>query len=274
MRRVFITGTTGLLGSHLVPLLEGEAEVYAWHGDLTRDLDASSFPSRLDAVVHLAQSRRFREFPEAAGEVVRVNALAAVELAEHALRSGATHFVYASTGGVYAPGPEPLTEEAPVADSASMSFYAATKFAAERLLAPFASRLNLIILRPFFIYGPGQDRSMLVPRLIDTVKSGSPVHMTTDEGPRLNPVHAIDAAAAVLAALGLEGSHTINVAGPEVLALREIVGAIARHLGREARFEVGPGAGPKDLIGDVSRMARLLQPPRERICDRIGELVE
>ena len=36
-----------------------------------------------------------------------------------------------------------------------MSFYAATKCAAERLLAPFASRLNLIILRPFFYLRSG-----------------------------------------------------------------------------------------------------------------------
>ncbi|HEX5257884.1 MAG TPA: NAD(P)-dependent oxidoreductase [Sphingomicrobium sp.] len=274
MRRILITGATGLLGSHLVRLLEGEAELHAWRGDLSRGLESASLPNRLDAVVHLAQSRRFREFPEAAGEVVRVNTLAAFELAQHALSAGATHFIYASSGGVYAPRAEPLAEDAPIADAASMTFYAATKLAAERLLAPFATRLNLVILRPFFIYGPGQDRSMLIPKLINAVNFGDLVRLAGAEGLRLNPVHAKDAAAAARAALELDGSYTINVAGPEVLTLREIVEEIARHLGREPQFDVDHDERPADLVGDTRRMVQLLHAPCERIRDRIGELVE
>lgn len=274
MERILITGASGLLGSQLVPLLRTETEVDVYRGDLAVGVDAGLLPPRLDAVVHLAQSRRFRDFPDAAAEVARVNTLAAVELAEHAVRAGATHFVYASTGGVYATGPEPLAETAPLADAATMGFYAATKLAAERLLAPFASQLNVVILRPFFIYGRGQDRSMLIPRLVDSVKSGAAIGLAGSDGISINPVHVSDAAAAARAALRLDGSHTINVAGPETLTLREIAEEIGRQAGRAATFEKTQGAVPADLVGDTALMARLLVRPGARFVDRLAELVE
>jgi len=272
-RKILLTGASGLLGSHLVRLLNGNVELHVWTGDLSQGVGAASLPDRLDAVIHLAQSRRFRDFPEAAGEVARVNALAVVDLAAHALHAGATHLIYASTGSVYATRPEALTEDAPIADAASMSFYAATKYAGERLLAPFATRLNVIILRPFFIYGPGQDRSMLIPRLIRAVKSGDLIRLAGPDGIRLNPIHAEDAAAAVRSALALEGTHTINVAGPDVFSLRELAGEIGRCVGRMPKFELDNSEAPANLIGDTSRMTQLLINPAIRLSNRLNEIV-
>ncbi|MDQ4086653.1 MAG: NAD(P)-dependent oxidoreductase [Pseudomonadota bacterium] len=272
--RILLTGASGLVGSHLVPLLRPESELHLYQGDLTAGLDTRSLPPRVDAVVHLAQSRRFRDFPDGAGDVARVNALAAVELAQYAAQAGASHFVYLSTGGVYAPAREPLTEAAPLADDGSMGFYAASKRAGELLLAPFASRFSLIVLRPFFIYGRGQERSMLIPRLADCVKTGAPIRLAGRDGIRINPIHASDAAAAVRAALQLRGSHRINLAGPETLTIRTIAEEIGRHLGRAPVLEIDDAAAPADLIGDTGLMARLLGAPRERLAGRIDEVVE
>src|SRR5687768_16880635 len=251
MRRIVITGGTGLIGSHLLPLLQADgAEVHAvgreapaiagivhHRCDLAAGLAQGALPAAADAVIHLAQSRRFRDFPEAAAEVARINCQAAVELAGYAVRAGARHFVYASTGGVYAPGPAPLAETAPVAAGPALSFYAATKLAGERLLEPFAGLLNLVVLRPFFVYGRGQPASMLVPRLIGYVRSGKPIRLAGADGMRINPLYAADAAAAVRAALALDGAHKINIAGPEALSLRAIGETIGRAVGIAPVFE-------------------------------------
>ena len=260
MRRIVVTGASGLLGSHLVPLLRGEAEPHLYEGDLASGVDAAALPEAADAVIHLAQSRRFRDFPGSASHVARVNTLAAVELAQYAVRSGARRFIYLSTGGVYAPGPEPLAEEAPLAQAERLGFYAATKLAAERLLAPFAACLDIIVLRPFFIYGRGQEGSMLIPRLVESIRTGAPIRLAGRDGMRINPIHASDAAAAVRAALHLKGSHCLNLAGPEILSLREIGETIGRALGTAPRFETGPESGG-DLIGDTAAMRRLLVAP-------------
>ena len=260
MRRLVVTGASGLLGSHFVPLLREETELCLYEGDLAEGVDPGALPETTDAVVHLAQSRRFRDFPGSAGHVARVNALAAVELAQYAVRAGARRFAYVSTGGVYARGPGPLAEDALLAEGEELGFYAATKLAAERMLAPFARHLDLVVLRPFFIYGPGQDSSMLIPRLVERVRAGEPIRLAGADGMRINPVHASDAAAAVRAALALESSRCINVAGPEILSLREIGAAIGRAVGREPLFEA-EGEGVGDLIGDIAAMRRLLVPP-------------
>ena len=272
MRRIVVTGASGLLGSHLVPLLRGEAEPHLYERDLALGVDADGLPEAADAVIHLAQSRRFRDFPGSAGHVARVNTLAAVELAEYAVRAGARRFIYLSTGGVYAPAPEPLAETAPLAKAERQGFYAATKLAAERLLAPFAAHLDIVILRPFFIYGRGQEGSMLIPRLIDAVKGGAPIRLAGADGIRINPIHASDAAAAVRAALRLEGSHCLNLAGPEILSLREIGETIGRALGTAPRFEIEPGSGG-DLIGDTAAMRRLLIVPATAFARGLQDLL-
>jgi UDP-glucose 4-epimerase len=286
MRRIVITGGTGLLGSHLLPLLAEEAEVHAvgrepprapgivhHRCDLAEGLDATTLPPAADAVVHLAQSRRFRAFPEQAAHVARINCQSAVELAQYAVRAGASHFLYASTGGVYAPGPAPLAETAPLAAGPALTFYAATKQAGEKLLEPFAGLLNLVVLRPFFLYGRGQDEAMLIPRLIGRVRSGEPIRLAGRDGMRINPLHAADAAAAARAALALEGRQVINLAGAEVLSLRAIGEAIGRAVDAEPRFETTAEAAGGDLVADIAAMRRLLVAPAMSFARGLAGLV-
>ena len=133
--RVLVTGATGFLGRHVLPVLAERHKVVAMArrpvegfetvvADLT---DEFELPAGLDAVVHLAQSRRYREWPEGAADMYAVNVHATFRLLA---RAGAGRFVYASTGGIYAPSPAPLREDDPVAPS---GFYPRSKLAAEVL---------------------------------------------------------------------------------------------------------------------------------------------
>lgn len=288
MKNVIVTGAGGLLGAHVVPLLARDAHVVATGYrppeiscanvtalglDLSGPLDRSRLPERVDAVIHLAQSSRFRDFPDAAGDVFEVNTARVVDLLDYARRAGATNFVYASTGGVYGGGAEPLGEDAPAPPAGeTLAFYPATKRAGELLAEAFAPCLHVAVLRYFFIYGAGQKRSMLIPRLVDTIREGRTVTLQGEGGLRCNPVHAGDAARATVAAAALERSATVNIAGPETLSLREICETIGRRVGRPPAFEVQPGE-PRDLIADTARMASLLVPPTRRFEDGVADLL-
>lgn len=285
MSKVLLTGATGLIGSYLRERLAPNHAVWAIARNLPPEPDdvtwiphdlseprlPEALPAGIDTVIHLAQSPRFREFPASAMHVYEVNLGSTARLLDWARRTGATRFIYASTGGVYGFGPEPFSEYDPLPIT-PQGHYAATKRASELLVESYAGAFSVIILRFFFVYGKGQRPDMLVPRLIRNVREGQPLTLQGPDGMRLNPLHASDAAQAIEACLTLEGAETFNLAGPEILSLREIGGIIGQHVGREPVFQVDETAPPRSLIGAISRMRERLGAPRVRFAEGVAEL--
>jgi UDP-glucose 4-epimerase len=266
--RVLVTGAGGFIGTHLLPLLAQEHEVVAvtrspappplagvdWLTlDLTR-LDTSALPERVDAVIHLAQSRRYRDFPDGAADVFAVNVESTFALLEYARAAGVRSFVLASTGGIYDYGYERLVETAPVNP---INFYLSSKYSAELLTANYQDLFRTIVLRFFFVYGPGQG-PMLIPTLVRKVRGGEPIEIEGKPGLRINPIHVSDAVRVFEPALVLERSDVFNVAGEETLALEELVALIERVVGRPASVRHVSGEQRGDLIGDNSRMRATL----------------
>jgi UDP-glucose 4-epimerase len=289
-RRVAVTGANGLLGRAVIRrLLADGAEVIAIVRPGTEDfcvpgaqpagIDLSANTGQafaavgaFDAAVHLAQAQGWRGFPAQAGLITAVNISAASAFAEAACQAGARTFVYASSGGIHGPSPSPITESAPVRPAGELGFYLAAKAAAETLLGHFTPHITLHILRPFFVYGPGQAEAFLVPRLVKAIRSGTPIPIAGQDGTRLNPVYVEDAAAAFVAALDAGEPVTANVAGPEIVSIREIVEAIAARLGRPARFEFLDRAADQ-YVADTSVMNQRLYQPTIRLGMGLEQLL-
>jgi UDP-glucose 4-epimerase len=280
---VLLTGASGFLGSAVLNQLVGDTEVIALHRPgsapeaadgvrwIAQDLCAplsSELPEQIDAVIHLAQSRRYREFPDGAVDVQEVNAGATVRLLDYCRNAGGRSFTYASSGAVYAAGPEPVSEQD---DPRPGNFYGVSKLAGELAVEQFRGVLKAHSLRFFFIYGPHQ-RNMFIPGLLDRVRKGEAVTLAGPDGIRVNPVYIEDAARAVVRTIALEDSHTLNVAGPDRVSVREIAEIGGRLLDRTPSFSTGDPQA--DLIASTERQSATVGAPTVGIEEGLRRTVE
>jgi UDP-glucose 4-epimerase len=261
--KVLVTGASGFVAPHLIRALvaRGDEVVASARDaeripegagieplplDLAAPLDTVSLPE-VDAIVHLAQANV--PYPERALELYRVNPVSTLELLAAYARTGARRFVHASSGTVYGLGDRAFRESDP---GKHHQLYATSKIHAEDLVARSADVLDgAVSLRLFAPYGPGQVNRM-IPGIIGRVRDGRAVSLNDGGRPRVNPIYVDDAVAAIVAALAVDGHLVVNVAGDEVVTIRQIAEAAGRALGTAPVFEDGGGAVAGDVIADTS----------------------
>jgi UDP-glucuronate 4-epimerase len=169
-----------------------------------------------DAVIHLAglpgvrTRRSHRELREA-------NVMLAADLARSA-RSLGLRFLLASSSSVYGDARMlPTPEHAPLAP---LNPYARSKVEAEA--AVLAQGGDVVIVRPFTVYGPGQRPEMAFARWIAALEAAAPVPWHAARGTARDFTYVDDAAAGLLAALrrGRAGA-AYNVSGWRSVDLRD-----------------------------------------------------
>ena len=126
MSNILVTGATGLIGSSLLKPLVKQFDVHAtsrskvndkitnatWHYvDLNDDFDFKILPENIEAVIYLAQSEDYRDFPKKAVDIFEINTVKLLRMLDYAREVGAKKFIYASSGGVYGSGEHSFSEE-------------------------------------------------------------------------------------------------------------------------------------------------------------------
>ena len=287
MKRVLLVGATGLIGSHLLRELLVDNIVYVisrtkpeeagaiWISqDLTKVVDWDKLPSDLDSIIYLAQSEHFRDFPEHVSKVLWVNTVQVVEFLDFARRTGVKDFIFASSGGVYGGGDSGFTEDSVIDTDTRLGFYLSTKLCSEILLENYRNIFRTVIFRFFFVYGPGQKESMLIPRLSNSIKTGTSVNLDGQDGLKINPTHVSDAVGALMAALNSKVEGKFNVAGPEALSLREICNIISQYIDIAPNFTVRAETDPHNIIGDIEKLKRKLYRPSVSFEEGIKSMLD
>ncbi len=274
--KVVVTGATGLIGSRVAATLSDAHDVWAvsrrpvvvektgiqWvAADLTSPELPSGLPTSADVVVHLAQSEHFRDFPDQSLDVFGVNVASTARLLDWSRRAGVRQFILASSGAV-------------ANAAADHSYYVASKRSAEMLAECYADAFGVLIIRFYFVYGPGQRRSMLVPRLVEAVRTGAAIALAGEDGARVNPAYVDDAAGAVVRAIESNVTGPVNVAGPEELTIRTMADVLAQKVGRPARFVVNSAQPAPNLLGDIARMQQQLIRPTWTFAQGVQKVID
>ena len=264
--RLLVTGATGFIGARTAPLLADRHDVICLARDAgavsdprietiacdLNDFDTKRLPQRVDAVLHMAQSARYREFPDGAAEVFAVNVHATARLLDYAMKAGAERFCLVSSGTVYEPYEGRMHEDAALAPT---SLNGASKLAGELVTRPYKDAMRVSALRLFFPYGPNQQQR-LVPDLIARIRDGRPVTVTGGEGLKICPTYVDDIAGLIALALEEAWQGPVNVAAPEGVTIRRAAERIGEALGLGVNYVEEPGT-PAVVMPDTSLLARL-----------------
>jgi nucleoside-diphosphate-sugar epimerase len=191
-----VTGSSGFVGSHLVKRLNKIPGVITVGVDVTRPrtdhcpdrfvrLDLSSRHGSseqllrdtlgsVDVVFHLAAESFVHASTRDPAKYLRANVQGTFGLLEAMRTSSSARLIHVSTCEVYGnTGSGGAPESAPLRP---LSPYASTKLAGEALSHSYAHSYGIptTIVRPFNLYGPGQQSNRLIPQVLINLRRGLP----------------------------------------------------------------------------------------------------
>lgn len=279
VNRVLLTGATGCIGRHVMPLLvERGWEVHAvtsrgippgvppqvsWHrADLldTEQMRAAVCDARASHLLHLAwfiAPGRWAAAPQNFDWVQ-----ASLALVRHFRAEGGARIVTAGScleyDWNYGYCSETRTPCAP------HTAYGVCKHALQMLTAAIAAESGMSSAwgRIFFVYGPHEHPDRLVASAIRSLLRGEPARCSHGNQVR-DYLFAGDVADAFARLLDSDVSGPINVASGRAVALKEIVATVGALIGRPDLIRLGaiPAAATDTplVVADVDRLHRVLE---------------
>ncbi len=277
---VLVTGAGGFVGGHVVaalaaaghdvralvrpgrPAPPASERIGVVRGDVTSANDADAAAAGCDAVVHVAGLIKAHD---EAG-FARVNVFGARVMAEAALRQGVRRFVLVSS----------LAARGPAGAGRPVSIYGRSKLGGEvAVRAAAGERMEVVILRPTAVYGPGDEALLPLFRL---ARRGLRP-LLAGAGP-LTFVHAHDLAAGIAGMLTAPAATVsagvpFEVASPGSHSWPEVSRWLAEAVGREGlAFRVPPAVVRAAGLG-ADLIARLSGAPQvfgtDKVADAMGD---
>lgn len=276
MKKVLVTGGSGLVGRQALPRLEAAGyEVHAvtsraepphmsanelfWHRvDLLDRAETVALLNELRPthMLHLAWYAVPGKYWTSLENFRWVRA--SLDLFEAFAASGGERLVAAGTCAEYEWGGDAPCSEATTPLSPATT-YGTCKHALRLLLDAFARQTGMSAAwgRIFFLYGPHEYPERLVASVIRALLRGEPARCTHARQVR-DVLYVGDVAAAFVALLDSRATGAVNIGSGRPVALREVIYKIADQLDRRDLIELGAVvASPNEpplLAADVRRL--------------------
>jgi nucleoside-diphosphate-sugar epimerase len=256
-KRIFLTGATGFIGSHLLRrLIKEKCEVHisvrensllnrikdVMDNCTCHTLDLTDFKSTKNLIKKLKPTIIFHLAAYGAKyqqqdiyQAVDVNIKVSVNLFKSYLENKLLRFVYTGTSLEYGYKSKPVSERSL---PNPQSTYAITKFASVHLLSLMAKKAkqgNLVILRPFGVFGESEVNYKLFSQIINKLNKRLPLEMT--EGEQIRDYIYIDdfidacIRAAKITLTNANNVEIINIGSGKKTSIKDIAFKIAGQLG-------------------------------------------
>lgn len=277
--RIVVTGGAGFVGSHLIKRLNGFAGDVI-NLDIKDGIDITDWRQLekikdVDVVIHLAAKLfvpdSFKD-PQSFYYTNIIGTLNALELC----RKNKAKLVFTSSYVYGNPQYLPIDEKHPT-DPANP--YAQTKLIGEQLCRSYNKDfgVSVIILRPFNIFGRGQNENFLIPTIMKQAKTG--FVRLKDPFPKRDFVYIDDVIEAYIKAVELSDSQldVFNIGSGKSYSVREIVNMIKELYQHKLQivFNVKTRMNEiSDSVADISKAKNILQwRPETNIQDGLKSII-
>ena len=285
--RILVTGACGYKGTVLVPkLLAAGHQVIAfdimWFGNFleprpgltviqgdVRDIDAIDLTG-VEAIIHLASVANDPCSDLDPKLTWEISALATMQLADKAARSGVRQFVYASSGSVYG-----IKEEEQVTEDLTLfpiTAYNKAKMVAERVLLSYAGDMAIQIVRPATVCGYSPRMRLDVSVNMLTMQAATNHRITVFGGKQVRPnIHIEDITDVYLHLLDRPELQGIYNAGFENISILSIAERDRDRV--QAEIVVTESNDPRSYRINSDKLLATGFKPRKTVADAIGEIV-
>lgn len=249
--KILITGSAGFVGKHMVKKLSQKHQIVEY--DLVNGQDVLNGKllgqklRGVDLVIHLAAFISATESWEKPMDYMKNNTLGTLSVVESAIEAGVKKMIFFSSAAVKA---KPLTP------------YAVSKINAENILGLYKDRINIVVVRPENIYGPGQREAYgyVIHNFINAIKNGKEISIYGDGKQTRDFIYVDDIVATVekIAEMKIRSGTVISLGTGKEIKIIDLAKLVMKVMSKKTRIEFSKKRRePRRSIADTRMLSKL-----------------
>ena len=266
IHNILITGSKGFVGENICKsylndkynLITDDHKDKS-QKDITKLEYFENFGDKIDAIIHLAAKTSINDSLNDPYETYYINILSTLNVLEFAKRKNITNFIFLSTYVYGEPQYLPIDENHPINPH---SPYNKSKIIAENLCEDYSKLfgINLVILRPFYLYGYNKKKNTLIKSVLDQINSTETIKLSNEKTSRdfLYISDFIDLLDNILSNFP-SGCNIYNVGSGTSYTITEISRRVANLLNKKIRICYDESIRKQDInkmVADITKLSK------------------
>lgn len=253
---ILLTGSSGFLGKNLIKKLKKEKIKFigidsnkpssqsknCFKKDIN-DENLKKFIKKNSTVIHLASVSNVKDCQDNPMETLKSNINGTINIINQSIKSGAKHFIFASTEWVYPNKNNIFKENFNINIDDLDNNYSISKLLGERILLNFSKEIKITILRLGIIYSNRKVGGAAVENLVNSIKKMKSIKI----GSKLTSrrfVHIDDIVDGFYTSYKKKISGIFNLGGDSDVTLEEIVNISSKKLKKKIKVYENSNSKP------------------------------